>query len=584
MEVLAPVVVARPGAACGSESPSTPDETQTAEAQRQAGMAERLEYVKSLGIDAVMEPELLWIAEEAFNAPLPPGWSTHIDHAGRRFFYDCDSSQSTWRHPMDAVYREAVEALRRAVRLGGFWEAEEELLKLEDRVKLDIRRTTDTDQVQRVTWSLSASLTGAQADPCWLRPYHELRAKGNVISKMKEKMPHLAAAQQPIVDDVAQSRLAANQRPGADEVPRPTLLLRQEPPAPPRGAPQARPERPVCEDPPLAHDLALSAQLRKEGLSKSAVVLRPTGTKGLLGKVPPRQEGLPDVSAAQRPPSETVRTRSASKQQRDALPGWTQQLSATPFPSAETTLVRPHLFQENQSPIVVTRRSKDESSLARALKLHAAVAQLPSTSSRAPRRQDSTPNLPVAHCPSAASVRWRPQPLQEAKLPQLPPAAPASEVDTPPTSKAFCHAAQRASADRSPCAGGRRSPLSRGRSTACFQKDGGPPCSLPAVRSPSSPQAKDRCESFHKSAHFTDAAVVIQCFWRRILARNAAQRRRQTAVLRGGRQPLRDRIELCMEFSRSTTKDVVLRSRPSNRAGCRSASHPCFTREALLRA
>ena len=34
-------------------------------------MVEMLEYVKGLNIDPIKESDMLWIAEEAFNTPLP---------------------------------------------------------------------------------------------------------------------------------------------------------------------------------------------------------------------------------------------------------------------------------------------------------------------------------------------------------------------------------------------------------------------------------------------------------------------------------------------------------------------------------
>ena len=54
-------------------------------------------YVRALGIDPVKDAEMIWIAEEAYNAPLPPNWEEHFDADGRSSARElaraiCDSS------------------------------------------------------------------------------------------------------------------------------------------------------------------------------------------------------------------------------------------------------------------------------------------------------------------------------------------------------------------------------------------------------------------------------------------------------------------------------------------------------------
>jgi len=78
------------------------------------------EYARSLGVDPDRDEDLLWVVQEAFNAPLPGSWAEFTDGSGRVFYFNEASSQSTWEHPMDRVYRELLEvALRvRDERLG----------------------------------------------------------------------------------------------------------------------------------------------------------------------------------------------------------------------------------------------------------------------------------------------------------------------------------------------------------------------------------------------------------------------------------------------------------------------------------
>mmetsp|Transcript_71034 Transcript_71034/g.205950 ORF Transcript_71034/g.205950 Transcript_71034/m.205950 type:complete len:379 (-) Transcript_71034:123-1259(-) len=66
-----------------------------------------LEYAESLGANA-SDTELAWLVREAFEAPRPPSWSEHVDAEGRLYFFNQVTEESTWSHPMDAVYRELV--------------------------------------------------------------------------------------------------------------------------------------------------------------------------------------------------------------------------------------------------------------------------------------------------------------------------------------------------------------------------------------------------------------------------------------------------------------------------------------------
>lgn len=75
--------------------------------------ADLVEYGQSLGIDMVRDTDLHWVVEQAFNAPLPTGWTEHIDDEGRVYFFQEATNQSTWEHPMDSVYRELLGLIRK---------------------------------------------------------------------------------------------------------------------------------------------------------------------------------------------------------------------------------------------------------------------------------------------------------------------------------------------------------------------------------------------------------------------------------------------------------------------------------------
>mmetsp|Transcript_41322 Transcript_41322/g.95694 ORF Transcript_41322/g.95694 Transcript_41322/m.95694 type:complete len:272 (-) Transcript_41322:94-909(-) len=72
------------------------------------------EYGLSLGIDLDVEGEgdLLAAVQEAFNAPLPSSWREYMHDSGRVYYVKEGSSQSTWEHPMDEVYRELFSLIK----------------------------------------------------------------------------------------------------------------------------------------------------------------------------------------------------------------------------------------------------------------------------------------------------------------------------------------------------------------------------------------------------------------------------------------------------------------------------------------
>eukprot|EP00931_Biecheleriopsis_adriatica_P045005 TRINITY_DN25793_c0_g1_i1.p1 TRINITY_DN25793_c0_g1~~TRINITY_DN25793_c0_g1_i1.p1 ORF type:complete len:542 (-),score=123.66 TRINITY_DN25793_c0_g1_i1:21-1406(-) len=55
---------------------------------------------------------MAWVVREAFNSPLSPSWSEHIDAQGRVYFFNQVTNESTWLHPMDEVYKELIQIVR----------------------------------------------------------------------------------------------------------------------------------------------------------------------------------------------------------------------------------------------------------------------------------------------------------------------------------------------------------------------------------------------------------------------------------------------------------------------------------------
>jgi hypothetical protein len=162
--------------------------------QNQARVMEMLEYIKGLGIDPVKEEALLWIAEEAFHAALPPGWSEHKDDQGHMYFHNVTTNESTWMHPMDEIYREIVGYQRQAVADGGFWCIEDQLAEQEESIRAENADWMELFDERGEKFFHNQRTTESRYDDPRLPVYHCLMAKIKMIAKMKERLPRLASA------------------------------------------------------------------------------------------------------------------------------------------------------------------------------------------------------------------------------------------------------------------------------------------------------------------------------------------------------------------------------------------------------
>ena len=70
------------------------------------GLNEQIVHMAEyLGIRVLTESHLMWVAVEAFNAPLPVGWGAHADGSGKIYFFNHSTRESRWDHPMDPHFR-----------------------------------------------------------------------------------------------------------------------------------------------------------------------------------------------------------------------------------------------------------------------------------------------------------------------------------------------------------------------------------------------------------------------------------------------------------------------------------------------
>ena len=70
------------------------------------------EYAVYLGMDPVADKDLLYIAEWALSAPLPEGWTEHVDTSGNEFYFNSMTGVSTYEHPLDGQFREYYRQMK----------------------------------------------------------------------------------------------------------------------------------------------------------------------------------------------------------------------------------------------------------------------------------------------------------------------------------------------------------------------------------------------------------------------------------------------------------------------------------------
>lgn len=64
------------------------------------------EYAKWLGMDLAEDRELLWIAIEGLKAPLPQGWKACETAEGEMYYFNFDTGESSWDHPLDTFFKD----------------------------------------------------------------------------------------------------------------------------------------------------------------------------------------------------------------------------------------------------------------------------------------------------------------------------------------------------------------------------------------------------------------------------------------------------------------------------------------------
>ena len=77
-------------------------------ASYQPSKSEITRYAEWLGMKPGEDDYLLSIAEEGLRAPLPPCWKSCKSAEGEVFYFNTTTGESTWDHPVDAIFREKI--------------------------------------------------------------------------------------------------------------------------------------------------------------------------------------------------------------------------------------------------------------------------------------------------------------------------------------------------------------------------------------------------------------------------------------------------------------------------------------------
>ena len=90
------------------------DEEEEDDDDEEASPEEVLSMALHLGMNP-LDPEdepLLWIAAEAYDAPLPDNWTEHFDWQGKVYFFCKETDTVSRDHPLDEFYRQLYREYR----------------------------------------------------------------------------------------------------------------------------------------------------------------------------------------------------------------------------------------------------------------------------------------------------------------------------------------------------------------------------------------------------------------------------------------------------------------------------------------
>ncbi|XP_029410809.1 centrosomal protein of 164 kDa isoform X16 [Nannospalax galili] len=162
---------------------------------------EILDFARVIGIDPIKEPELMWLAREGIEAPLPKGWKPCQNITGDLYYFNFDTGQSIWDHPCDEHYRKLVIQEREKGSAPGAIKKKDKKKKKEKKNKKD-KETSQSPlvlgsplaPVQAPLWGLAPLRGLADAPPSTLRGSQNM-SLGNLVDSGQQGEPKLEPLQ-----------------------------------------------------------------------------------------------------------------------------------------------------------------------------------------------------------------------------------------------------------------------------------------------------------------------------------------------------------------------------------------------------
>lgn len=111
------------------------------------------EYATVIGIDPDREPDLMYIAREGINAPLPSDWKPCQDTQNDIYYFNFTTGESIWDHPCDDYYRKMVVEERKKL------ESTNKSKKVTKTPKKEVKRTNSGGKLTNNAGGKNGSLS-----------------------------------------------------------------------------------------------------------------------------------------------------------------------------------------------------------------------------------------------------------------------------------------------------------------------------------------------------------------------------------------------------------------------------------------
>lgn len=115
------------------------------------------EYAEFIGINVKTEKDLMWVALEGLRTPLPANWRACQTGDEEVYYFNFDTGESLWDHPMDNTFKEKVIAERAKLKNKGSSSAG---TSSKAKKEPETAKQTPVKQQESVTKALTASLLG----------------------------------------------------------------------------------------------------------------------------------------------------------------------------------------------------------------------------------------------------------------------------------------------------------------------------------------------------------------------------------------------------------------------------------------